>query len=271
MDNQNNLQEWNIRPEQRGGGDGSKWNYALLVPLLGLAAFRWIWSRESQKEVQEVKVQYDQNMAAVRAELEKKYRATLRETRKETVQLELELEREKNRAQGYRQAMASQNQQLRETRQRLREDREALTQERSHLQRAGAAGAALHAALQREEDSRWHWEAQTALEELEEGLVARQEAFCSLLVPRQKRLEKEKEIVDRVERERGVLAGLDMEAGLRDIFKKDRFCAPVLNLDRRKNGSLMWAYLRFWRLQVGLEKHRRAEEVLLGPTPPGRT
>ena len=46
-----------------------------------------------------MKVQYEQNMAAVRAELEKKYRATLRETRKETVQLELELEREKNRAQ----------------------------------------------------------------------------------------------------------------------------------------------------------------------------
>lgn len=41
MNNLNDPQDWNIRPErQGGGGDSSKWNYALLVPMLGLAAFR---------------------------------------------------------------------------------------------------------------------------------------------------------------------------------------------------------------------------------------
>lgn len=266
MNNLNDPQEWNIRPEQRGGGDGNKWNYALLVPLFGLAAFRWIWTRESHKEVQVVKDQYDQNMAVVRADMEKKYRQTLRESRRETVQLELQLQRERNRAQGYRQAMASQTQQLQEARQRLKVERETLTQDKTHLQQVGAAGAALHSALEREGNSSWHWGAQATLEEMKEALMGRQEVFCSRLIPRQKRLEMEKDLLVQAGKEQGVLGGLDLEAGLRDIFKNDRSCAPLLNTDRRKNGSLMWVYLRHWRLQVALEKHRRAEEVLLGPT-----
>ncbi len=42
MNNLNDPQDWNIRPERQGdgAGDSSKWNYALLVPMLGLAAFR---------------------------------------------------------------------------------------------------------------------------------------------------------------------------------------------------------------------------------------
>lgn len=41
MNNLNDPPNWNIRPNYRDdGGDGSKWNYALLVPMLGLAAFR---------------------------------------------------------------------------------------------------------------------------------------------------------------------------------------------------------------------------------------
>lgn len=41
MNNLNDPQDWNIRPERQGdGGDSSKWNYAFLVPMLGLAAFR---------------------------------------------------------------------------------------------------------------------------------------------------------------------------------------------------------------------------------------
>lgn len=266
MNNLNEPQEWNIRPEQRGGGDGNKWNYALLVPLFGLAAFRWIWSRESRKEVQVVKDQYDQNMAAVQADMEKKYQQTLRESRKETVQLELELEREKKRTQGYRQAMASQTQQFQEARQRLRVDRETLTQDKSHLQHRGAASAALHSALEREGDSSWHRGAQATLEEMKEALMSRQEIFCSRRTPRQKRLEIEKDVLVRAGKDQGVLGGLNMEVGLRDIFENDRSCAPLLNTDRRNNGSLMWVYLRHWRLQVDLEKHRRAEEALLRPT-----
>lgn len=47
MNNLNDPPRWNIAadPVDRragggGGGDGSPWNYALLVPMLGLAAFR---------------------------------------------------------------------------------------------------------------------------------------------------------------------------------------------------------------------------------------
>lgn len=44
MNNLNDPPNWNIRPNARAdGGDGSKWNYALLVPMLGLAAFRKLW------------------------------------------------------------------------------------------------------------------------------------------------------------------------------------------------------------------------------------
>lgn len=44
MNNLNDPPRWNIQPDPRergaGGGDGNQWNYALLVPMLGLAAFR---------------------------------------------------------------------------------------------------------------------------------------------------------------------------------------------------------------------------------------
>lgn len=41
MNNLNDPPNWNILPNRRGpGDDGSRWNYALLVPMLGLAAFR---------------------------------------------------------------------------------------------------------------------------------------------------------------------------------------------------------------------------------------
>lgn len=44
MNNLNDPPNWNIRPNSRAdGGDGSRWNYALLVPMLGLAAFRKSW------------------------------------------------------------------------------------------------------------------------------------------------------------------------------------------------------------------------------------
>ncbi len=40
MNNLNDPPRWNIRPEAAGGDDGARWNYALLVPMIGLAAFR---------------------------------------------------------------------------------------------------------------------------------------------------------------------------------------------------------------------------------------
>jgi len=39
MNDLNDPPRWNIRPEP-AGNDGGRWNYALLVPMIGLAAFR---------------------------------------------------------------------------------------------------------------------------------------------------------------------------------------------------------------------------------------
>ncbi|CAG12866.1 unnamed protein product [Tetraodon nigroviridis] len=156
MNNLNEPPRWNIQPNPRergvGGEDGNRWNYALLLPLLGLAAFRefyrrklhrtptlrlicsksknsvsspfcitlsisgWIWTKESQKEVQEVKAKYDQDLSTIKSEMEASYRGTLTERCKAVATLELELEKERQRVEGYRRAMASHSQLLMEGR-----------------------------------------------------------------------------------------------------------------------------------------------------------
>uniref|UniRef100_A0A672L2P6 Coiled-coil domain containing 127b n=1 Tax=Sinocyclocheilus grahami TaxID=75366 RepID=A0A672L2P6_SINGR len=60
-----------------------------------------------------------------------------------------------------------------------------------------------------------------------------------------------------------LLAHLEMEEGLSDIFKNDHTCAEYLNTDKRKNGSLMWLYLKYWKLQLTLQLHKKAEAALL--------
>uniref|UniRef100_A0A672NTY3 Coiled-coil domain containing 127b n=1 Tax=Sinocyclocheilus grahami TaxID=75366 RepID=A0A672NTY3_SINGR len=153
MNNLNDPQDWNIRPErQGGGGDGSKWNYAFLVPMLGLAAFRWIWSKESQKEIEEAKVKYEKTIETIQKDLDVKYRQTLSENHRETAQLELDLEKEKQRVLGYRQALASQSRQLGEERRGMRLERDALENEKSRLRYAGPAGALFHEALEKEKE-----------------------------------------------------------------------------------------------------------------------
>ncbi|KAF4102849.1 hypothetical protein G5714_015732 [Onychostoma macrolepis] len=77
------------------------------------------------------------------------------------------------------------------------------------------------------------------------------------------RLEMEKNLLLKVAKD-PVGAKLNLEEDLRDIFKNDRHCADLLNMDKRKNGNLMWLYLRYWQLQVTLQKHKRAEETLKG-------
>ncbi|XP_072548385.1 coiled-coil domain-containing protein 127a [Salminus brasiliensis] len=264
MNNLNDPPRWNIRPDPQGGADGGKWNYALLVPMLGLAAFRWIWTRESQRQIQEIKVQYAQDMDALARDLDLKYKDMLTENRRTAALLELELEKERQRVLGYRKALVSQSQQLLEERRQLQKEREEVEKEKRRAMQSGAAGIALHGALEREEQ--WHQKAKALLEELELQLVERQEAFCSLLLPRERRMEMEKNLLLKVAKD-PVGTELGLEEDLRDIFKNDRHCADLLNMDKRKNGKLMWLYLRYWQLQVTLQKHKRAEESLKGPSP----
>ncbi|XP_068614488.1 coiled-coil domain-containing protein 127-like isoform X2 [Brachionichthys hirsutus] len=229
--------------------------------MLGLAAFRWIWTKESQKEIQKVKAQYDKDVSTIKVEMEAQYRETLTERRRVAATLELKLETERQRVKGYKQAIISQSHQLMEERKQLQQEFEALEKEKQMLVKSGAAGAVLHQALDRE--NTWYNQAAATLKELEGQLVERQNAYCSLIHPREQRLEMEKNILLNVVRE-PVGAGLDLETDLEDIFKRDTHCANLLNMDKRKNGSLMWVYLKYWQLQLTLQKHKRAEEALLG-------
>ncbi|KAK3541343.1 hypothetical protein QTP86_022095 [Hemibagrus guttatus] len=259
MNNLNDPPRWNIRPGQHEGPDGGKWNYALLVPMLGLAAFRWIWTRESQRQIQEAKSQFEGNVAAMTKDLELKYKDTLTENRRTTALLELELEKARQRVEGYKKALTSQSQHLLEEHKQLQKEREELEEEKKRALQNGSAGLALHAALQHEEE--WQQRAQVLLQDLEHQLVERQYAFCSFLLPREHRMDMEKELLLRVAKDpTGVELGL--EDDIRDIFKHDRHCADIRNMDRRKNGKLMWLYLKYWRLQVTLQKHKRAEDRL---------
>lgn len=133
--------------------------------------------------------------------------------------------------------------------------------EKQRLVKSGAAGAVLYHALERENS--WYNRATATLKELEGELVERQNAFCSFIQPREQRLEMEKNMLLKVVKE-PIGAELNLESDLRDIFKRDKHCADLLNMDKRKNGSLMWVYLKYWQLQVTVQKHKRAEEAILG-------
>lgn len=140
-------------------------------------------------------------------------------------------------------------------------ERDSLAEEKQRLVESGAAGAVLHDAL--EQENNWYHRAVTTLKELEGQLVERQNAYCSLIQPREQRLEMEKNMLLKVVKE-PIGPQLDLESDLKDIFKRDKHCADLLNVDKRKNGSLMWVYLKYWQLQVTVQKHKRAEEAILG-------
>ncbi|XP_037533052.1 coiled-coil domain-containing protein 127 [Nematolebias whitei] len=263
MNNLNDPPRWNIQPDPGGregaAGDGNQWNYALLVPMLGLAAFRWIWTRESQTEIQRVKAQYDKDVSTIKSEMEARYRDTLTESSRTVATLELELEKERQRVKGYQQALVSHTQHLIQERKQLEKEQEALNGEKQRWMKSGAAGAALHDALERENS--WFQRATAALKELEGMLVERQNAYCSVIQPREQRLEMEKNMLLKVVKDPTV-AELNLESDLKDIFKRDKHCADLLNMDKRKNGSLMWVYLQYWQLQITMQKHKRAEEAV---------
>lgn len=209
-----------------------------------------------------MKTRHDQDVASLTRELELKYRDNLRESQRSAAQLELALEKERNRVQGYRKALASQSQQLLEERRQLETQRQALEQEKARQLESGIAAELLRQALTREEERSRR--AHAALRDLEEQLVERQGAYCSLLLPREQRYEMEKSLLLQAARQPELRELEGLEDDLRDIFKNDRHCADMLNrkIDKRKNGSLMWLYLRYWQLQVTLQKHQRAEGAL---------
>ncbi|XP_003802051.1 coiled-coil domain-containing protein 127 [Otolemur garnettii] len=258
MNNLNDPPNWNIRPNSRAdGSDGSRWNYALLVPMLGLAAFRWIWSRESQKEVEREREAYRQQTAAFQQDLEAKYHAVISENRRAVAHLSLELEKEKNRAASYREALISQGRKLVEEKKLLEQERAQVIQEKKQLQPLRAEYLSY---LEKEDD--WQRRARLLLKEFEDALTERQSIYCSLLLPRKKRLELEKNLLVRASID-PVATDLEMVAGLTDIFKHDKYCGDVWNTNKRQNGKLMWLYLKYWELIVEMKKFKVVEKAIL--------
>ncbi|KAG2465054.1 coiled-coil domain-containing protein 127a [Polypterus senegalus] len=261
MNNLNDPPRWNIQPDQQGDGGGNKWNYAFLVPMLGLAAFRWIWSRESQREVLAAKIKYEEDAKLIKKELEMKYSSTVTETRRTVAHLELELEKERSRVKGYRDALVSQSRQLIEERKRLQEDRESIDREKQQLLHSGAAAALYNNLVERE--TNWQSKAMLVIKEFENVLVERQNAFCSFRLHRDKRYEIERSLLVKAATE-PVAVDLNIESDLKTIFRHDKHCADILNTDKRKNGRLMWLYLKYWELQVELQKFKKVEKSILG-------
>ncbi|KAM8967896.1 coiled-coil domain-containing protein 127 [Pelodytes ibericus] len=260
MNNLNDPQNWNIPPNE-GGGDGSKWNYALLVPMLGLAAFRWIWSKESEKEIMKAKTKYLQKVTNTEKDLEAKYRDIISENRRTVAHLELELEKEQSRTISYRRALISQSKKLVEERKLLEQEKDNLRQELKAAHQSGAAGVLYSTYLGKEEE--WKVKANSLLKEFEDDLKERQNIYCSLLVPKIKRLELEKKMLVKAITN-PVAVELEMEDGLTDIFKNDTHCGVLMNTNKNQNGKLMWVYLKYWELTVELKKFKKAEEAMLG-------
>ncbi|XP_078496365.1 coiled-coil domain-containing protein 127-like [Lissotriton helveticus] len=182
MNNLNDPPQWNIDP-QRGGdrGDGSRWNYALLVPMLSLAVLRYIWDRDTHKEVEKAKA----------------------ESGRET----------------YRVCLAK--------------------------------------------EQRWQIRATNLLSDVEDALMERQNIFCSAFLPRGRRLEMEENLLHQADTD-PIARELQLKAGLRDIFRYDGHCADLTNKDLRKNGKLMWVYLKYWEMSVQTQKFKKIENRILG-------
>ncbi|KAG7457997.1 hypothetical protein MATL_G00233190 [Megalops atlanticus] len=101
MNNLSDSGDWNIRPGQGGNGDWSKWTYALVVPMLAVGAYRWVWERNFQKEIQKVKFSCEKEMKATTMVLTRqcKTRTDYLEGRIKTLQEEKEREKESFRMQ----------------------------------------------------------------------------------------------------------------------------------------------------------------------------
>nr|XP_055076889.1 coiled-coil domain-containing protein 127b [Misgurnus anguillicaudatus] len=186
----NNPEDWNNGMEQPG--EDNRWNYALLVPMLGLGVYRWIWDRNSQQKISQIQVKHDMAMKIVN---------------KEIAQLMLALERKDE-------------------------------------------------AVKKNEEIR----VSMALNEVEDKLKERQKVFCSYTTSRYTRFEIEEDLMNLAKQP--CFAHLNMEDGLRNIFKHDRSCADIFDKDDSRNGTLMGKFLSEWKLNI--QNQRKVESAVPG-------
>ncbi|XP_056376725.1 coiled-coil domain-containing protein 127 [Hyla sarda] len=257
MNNLNNPPQWNIHPHG-DDGDRNKWNYALLVPMLGLAAFRWIWSKECEKEIRKAKTEYTEKVTIAERELEAKYRDIILENRRAVAHLEIEVEKEQNRTLSYRNALIAQSRKLVEERKQMEEERDKLKQEIEEAQKGSKAYATYLSHLKREEE--WQTKAKSLIKEFEEALKERQNIYCSFVIPKKKRFEIENKLLVKAATN-PIAVEMGMTDGLTDIFKHDNHCAVLTNTNKQENGRLMWVYLKYWELTVDLKKFKKLQEA----------
>lgn len=217
----------------------------------------WIWSRESQKEIEKEREAYRQRTEAFQRDLEAKYHATITENRRAVAHLSLELEKEQNRVTSYREALISQGRKLVEEKKLLEQERAQIMQEKRQAQ---PLRSVYLSCLGQQDD--WQRRARLLLKDIEEALSERQSIYCSPLLPRGRRREIEESLLARASAD-PVAADLEMAAGLTDIFKHDTHCGDVWNTNKRRNGRLMWLYLKYWDLTVELRKFERVEKAIL--------
>ncbi|XP_014639715.1 PREDICTED: coiled-coil domain-containing protein 127-like [Ceratotherium simum simum] len=211
----------------------------------------------SQKETEKEREAYRQRTAAFQQDLEANYHAMISENRRAVAQLSLELEKEQNRTTSYREALISQGCRLVEEKKLLEQERAQVMQEKRQLQ---PLRNAYLSCLEKEED--WQRRARLLLKEFEDALTERQNIYCSLILPRNKRLKIEKSLLVRASTD-PVAADLEMAAGLTDIFKHDTYCGDVWNTNKCQNGRLMWLHLRYWEVIVELKKFKTVEKAIL--------
>lgn len=82
----------------------------------------WIWSRESQKEIEKEREAYYRRTTAFQRDLEAKYHVMISENPHAVPQLSLELEKEQNRTASYQEAPISQGRKLVEEKELLEQE-----------------------------------------------------------------------------------------------------------------------------------------------------
>uniref|UniRef100_UPI00358FA2C2 coiled-coil domain-containing protein 127 n=1 Tax=Myxine glutinosa TaxID=7769 RepID=UPI00358FA2C2 len=254
MNNLNNPRQLNIIQDGDAGA-GGRWNYALLVPMLSLAAFRWVWSRECQREKDETKKEIQKEVEDTKYSLNTKYQHLLSECSATVAHLELQQE-----------MMVQEMRMARANEQKHAEERRLVTEERASLSREREV---LEALQRREavplllEEEAALGQARDTLNWLRGALLKRQEMYCSLRMHRLIRHTHERVVMERAKSEsHGPVASLHLDEGIRDIFQHDTHCAKIQNVDPTQNGRLMWLYLKHWELQLEVQKLQKVNTQL---------
>ncbi|KAG9283652.1 coiled-coil domain-containing protein 127-like [Astyanax mexicanus] len=111
-----------------------------------------------------------------------------------------------------------------------------------------------------EEGKKFHKGAVAALTTIEAELVHRQGIYCSFTAQRDHRQPIEEKLLSKVDTD-PYLAKLVSKEDLREIFK-DGYCERPWNTVDKKNGKLMWIFLKEWEHKITQQKHNKIEEVL---------